>query len=150
MNNKIINNETSHPHGEPLSQGISRIRANNGEEAAGNREQFHSLIKKWVVADSQLKLLSEKTKQIRDIKQQLTDNICTYVHTNNINKKIVISDGELRIFEKKEYSTLTFSYLEECLENIIQNREHIDYIIQYIRDNREIETNFDIRRTIRK
>ena len=112
MNNKIITTETPQLPGEPLTQGIVRTRARNGEDSEGNREQFHSLIKKWVIADSQLKLLGEKTKQIRDIKQQLTENICTYVHNNNINKKIDISDGELRIFEKKEYSTLTFSYLE--------------------------------------
>ena len=114
------------------------------------REKFTTLIQKWVTADSQLKMLSDKTKQIRDIKQQLTENICTYVEENNINKKIQISDGELRIYEKKEYSTLTFSYLEDCLEKIIQNREHVDFILQYVRDNRETETNFDIRRTLRK
>ena len=114
------------------------------------REKFTEFIQKWVTADSQLKMLNEKTKQIRDIKQQLTEHICTYVDENNINKKIQISDGELRIYEKNEYSTLTFSYLEDCLEKIIQNREHVDYILQYVRDNRETETIFDIRRTIRK
>ena len=114
------------------------------------REQFTVLIQKWVTADSQLKFLNDKTKQIRDIKQQLTENICTYVQDNNINKQIQISDGELRVYEKKEYSTLTFSYLKECLEKGIQNREHVDFILQYVRDNRETETNYDIRRTLRK
>jgi hypothetical protein len=95
-------------------------------------------------------MLGDKTKQIRDIKQQLTEDICRYVEDNNVNKKIQISDGELRIYEKKEYSTLTFSYLEDCLEKVIQNRDHIDYILQYVKDNREIETVLDIRRTTRK
>lgn len=128
---------------------------NNNETALISREpitrdKFTALIQKWVIADSQLKMLSDKTKQIRDIKQQLTEDICKYAEDNNINKKIQISDGELRIYEKKEYSTLSFSYLEDCLEKVIQNRDHIDYILQYIKDNREIETVFDIRRTTRK
>lgn len=114
------------------------------------RDKFTAMIQKWVIADSQLKMLGDKTKQIRDIKQQLTEDICRYVEDNNVNKKIQISDGELRIYEKKEYSTLTFSYLEDCLEKVIQNRDHIDYILQYVKDNREIETVLDIRRTTRK
>jgi hypothetical protein len=128
---------------------------NNNETALVTREpitrdKFTAMIQKWVIADSQLKMLGDKTKQIRDIKQQLTEDICRYVEDNNVNKKIQISDGELRIYEKKEYSTLTFSYLEDCLEKVIQNRDHIDYILQYVKDNREIETVFDIRRTTRK
>ena len=136
MDNKELTNYEGRRH-EKLGEPITR-------------EKFTEFIQKWVTADSQLKMLNEKTKQIRDIKQQLTEHICTYVEENNINKKIQISDGELRIYEKNEYSTLTFSYLEDCLEKIIQNREHVDYILQYVRDNRETETIFDIRRTIRK
>jgi hypothetical protein len=123
---------------------------NNNEREPTSRDKFAALIQKWVIADSQLKVLGDKTRQIRDIKQQLTEDICKYAEDNNINKKIQISDGELRIYEKKEYSTLSFSYLEDCLEKVIQNRDHIDYILQYIKDNREIETVLDIRRTTRK
>jgi hypothetical protein len=114
------------------------------------REKFTAMIQQWVLADSQLKLLGDKTREIREKKQRLTENICEYVQQNNINQKIQISDGELKIYEKKEYSALSFSYLEDCLEKVIQNREHVDFILQYVRDNRETETSMDIRRTVRK
>jgi hypothetical protein len=115
-----------------------------------NREKFVQSIKKWVLMDSQLKLLKEKTKQIRDMKQQCTEDICNYVEENQINPKIEISDGELKIYEKKEYSTLTYSYLEDCLDKMISNRDHVDQILQYLKENREVVTSFDIRRTTRK
>ena len=115
-----------------------------------NRDQFVQSIKKWVLMDSQLKLLKEKTKQIRDMKQQCTEDICNYVEENQINPKIEISDGELKIYEKKEYSTLTYSYLEDCLDKMISNRDHVDQILQYLKENREVVTSFDIRRTTRK
>jgi hypothetical protein len=114
------------------------------------KQIFIQNIQKWVTIDSQIKLLNEKMKQMRDYKNKLTENICKYTKDNNINQTIEISNGELKIYEKKEYSTLTYSYLEECLEKIIQNRDQIQYILQYIKDNREMEINYDIRRTIRK
>jgi predicted aconitase len=116
------------------------------------RDKFTTMIQKWVIADSQLKILGDKTKQIRDIKQQLTEDICKYAGDNNIHKKIQISDGKnFAYMKRKECSTLSFSDLEDCLEKVIRKyRDHIDYILQYIKDNREIETVFDIRRTTRK
>jgi hypothetical protein len=116
----------------------------------GDKELFVQSIKKWVVADTQLKSLNERVRLVREFKHKLTENICNYVHENNINQTIEISDGELKIYEKKEYSSLTYSYLEDCLEKIIQNREHIDYILQYIKDNREIESSYEIRRNTNK
>ena len=115
-----------------------------------NRDQFVQSIKKWVLMDSQLKILKEKTIQIRDMKHQCTEDICNYVEENQINPKIEISDGELKIYEKKEYSTLTYSYLEDCLDKMISNRDHVDQILQYLKENREVVTSFDIRRTTRK
>jgi Family of unknown function (DUF5760) len=106
-----------------------------------------SNIKKWVIIDSQLKIVNEKTKKMREMKNELTQNICNYIETNKIVKKIDIGDGELKIYEKKEYSPLTYSYIHKCLEQIIKNSEHIEYIMQYIKENREIKITQDIRRT---
>ena len=114
------------------------------------KQIFIHNIQKWVTIDSQIKILNDKMKKMRDYKHKLTENICKYTKDNNVNQTIEISNGELKIYEKKEYSTLTYSYLEDCLDKIIQNRDQIEYILQYIKDNREIETNYDIRRTIRK
>ena len=51
------------------------------------------------------------------------------------------------MYEKKEYSGLTFTYLRECLEKIVNSEEQIDYIMDFIRENREITVSNDIRRT---
>ena len=60
--------------------------------------------------------------------------------------KIEISDGELKLYEKKEYSPLTFAYIQSCLANIINDESHVEFIIQYLKDHREIKTQTDIRR----
>lgn len=109
--------------------------------------EFVENIKKWVLADTQLKLIHDKTKAIRETKQLLLDKIINHVSTNNMeNKRIEISDGELRFYDKKEYSPLTFSYVEECLGKLISDKKQVDQIIGYLKENRQIKTSSDIRR----
>lgn len=120
---------------------------NDQQIVSQDKDQFIQNIKKWVLLDSQLKIVNEKTKKMREMKHVLTKQICDYSNNQKINNKITITDGELRITEKKEYSPLTFTYLEECLQKIISEQEQVDFIVKYLKDNRQITTVPDIRRT---
>jgi hypothetical protein len=115
------------------------------------KQEFVENVQKWVILDKQLKIIHEKTKDIRENKQQLTEEICTYIKNKNMtNTKIEISDGELKMYEKKDYSPLTFTYVEESLAKILSDKSQVDYIIQYLKSNREIKSSVDIRRTYKK
>lgn len=111
------------------------------------RDDFIADVQKWALLDAQLKIVNEKTRKMRELKNTLTKQICDYIDTNQLRTTIGLNDGELRIYEKREYSPLSYSYIEECLKSIIKNQEHIDYIIKYLKDNREIKITKDIRRT---
>lgn len=103
-------------------------------------------VKKWVLCDKQLKLAKEKIDKIRDLKQELGISILSYMETHPVsNNEIVITDGKIKMYEKKEYSPLTFSYIEQCLAKIIPEKSHVDFIIQYLKDNREVKTTPDLR-----
>jgi hypothetical protein len=116
-------------------------------EVRSPRSKFIENIQKWVMIDSQIKLINEKVKKARETKGQLLDEINTYVSENKIeNTKIEISDGELRFYEKKEYQPITFGYLENSLGKIISDKKQVDFIINYLRENREITMSKDIRR----
>ena len=112
-----------------------------------SRTQFIEKIQKWVTLDTQLKNVNEKIKKMRDMKNELSENICEYVEKNNIKNKITITDGQLLVNEKKIYSPLSFGYIEECLEKIIDDSDQIDFIINYLRDNRQVDYVKEIRRT---
>jgi hypothetical protein len=115
------------------------------------KEDFVSDIQRWVVLDTQLKLANEKLKQIRESKNQLTSQICNYVDSKNMREtKLQISDGNLRVYDRKEYSPITFTYIDTCLDKIIPNKEHVASIIKYLKENREITTVSDIRRNVTK
>jgi len=114
------------------------------------KAQLINDVQRWVLADTQLKQLTEKTKQMREVKSEANANIMLYMKQTNYNGNIKISDGELRIYEKKEYSPLTYSYIEKCLAKIIPDETHVEYIIQYLKENREVTTNQDIKRIPKK
>lgn len=114
------------------------------------KTQLINDVQRWVLAETQLKQLNEKVKQMRELKATAATNITTYTRQQNYKGNIKISDGELRICEKKEYTPLTFSYLEKCLGNIIPDNAHVEYIIKYLKENREITTSQEIKRIFNK
>lgn len=116
-----------------------------------SREQFAEDIKKWVTLDTQLKVVHEKTKQMREMKSDLQSRIYDYMaKANLLDKKIGIHDGELRFVEKKEQTTLSFGYIERCLGQILSEKEQVDYILQYLKEKRETQVVKELRRTYTK
>jgi hypothetical protein len=116
-----------------------------------NKDRFIENVQRWVLIDNQMKIVNEKTNKLRTMKHDLRNQICDYMKDNSLeNKKIVISNGELRLYEKRDYSPLTFTYLEKSLLQIIPDKNHVAYIIKHVKENREIEVSTDIRATYTK
>lgn len=116
-----------------------------------DKQQFIENVRTWVQIDSKLKLVNEKIKEMREQKNHLLNQINSYVYENNMKEtKIEITDGELLFCERKEYAPLTYKYVEECLQNIIKDEKHIEYIMNYIKTNRKIKVINDIKRSFNK
>jgi len=110
-------------------------------------EDLQLYIQKWIAVDNQLQLLNEKTKKIRDWKKKLTEKISQMLEEKGWQNRILeIPDGELKLQEKNEYSTLSFGYIEECLQELMKDEDQIDFVMNYLRDHREVKTSIDIRR----
>ena len=115
------------------------------------KQELVENIQRWALADAQLKKISEKTKEYRTVKSNLSSSICAYLQENNMqNTKIDTSNGNIKIFEKKDYSALTFGYVEECLGKIIPDKSHVEFIMKYLKEGREIKTQPDLRRIYNK
>lgn len=100
--------------------------------------------KQWIAIDNQLKILNEQQKQLRMQKQILSTRICENMGKINSNK-MSLNNVIIRKYEKKEYSPLTYTYVENCLGKIIKNKEHIDAILNKIKQERTIKSSFDIK-----
>ena len=90
-------------------------------------EGFQEDIKKWVTLDSQLKVLNDRSKDIKNERNELSDNIMSFVDDNNLSSSIIkISDGRLM--------------------ELFNNEEKVGQIMDYIKEKREVKYNSDIKR----
>ncbi len=112
------------------------------------KDDFSQSVKRWVTIDTQLKMINDKTKQLREEKNRLSTSICEQMeNSGNKNRKILIHDGDLKVYEKKDYSPLTFSFLEEHLGKIMNDASQVDYVIDYLKQQREIKLTNDLKRS---
>lgn len=107
-------------------------------------KSINDKIIEWTTIDKQLKMLNEQQKLLRSKKNQLNNDICQYMKKTN-NNKININNNTLKIIERKEYSPLTFQYIESSLEKICNKQEVIRQIITTLKENRTIKVYDDIR-----
>ena len=108
---------------------------------------FEQHIQQWVSIDNQMKLLSDKIKELRDKKNTLNNAIFNHVDNSNIsNTTVQISDGKIKFVKSKDTQVLTFKYLETCLHEIIKNEEQVNKIIEYIKNKREVKYVSEIKR----
>jgi len=121
---------------------------NNDALVINSKAAFIENVQRWVVLDKKLKLVNEKTRELRNMKHTSGDAICEYMKkTSSATNKINITNGHLQIYEKNEYSPLTFGYIEQTLSKIISNPEQVDYIMKHLRDGRELKTTTSVRGT---
>ena len=108
---------------------------------------FEENIQKWVSLDNQLRSLHDKTKQLREDKNNIENGIIKYVDTHNLQNSVVkISDGKLKFTMVKQTNPLTLKYVEECLGKCIKNPEQVKLIMNYIKESRNSKIIPDIKR----
>lgn len=103
-------------------------------------------IQNYVALDDKIKELNDKSKELREKKSVFSKYICDFVEKNNVNKNIKITDGELKINERKDYTALSYTFIEDCLREIIKDENKVSYIIDYLKEKREIKTSLEIKR----
>ena len=115
------------------------------------KDNFTEQVKKWVLLDTQLKMVQEKVKKMRDEKNELGTTICNYLEkSGNAHRKIMIHDGNLKVYEKKDYSPLTFSFLEQHLGKIMTDPQQVDFVIQYLKEQRDVKISSDLKRNYKE
>jgi len=108
---------------------------------------FEGQIQQWVQIDNQLKQLNEKTKELRDKRNSLEQNITTHAFSNNLSDSTVkISDGRLKFVNTKVQEPLTFRYLEKTLSEIIKNESQVKLMMEHIRQKRSVKIVPEIKR----
>ena len=98
---------------------------------------FEQILQQWVSIDNQIKIYSDKLKDLRNKKNIMEEKLKEHPDSSKLNSIIPISDGRLKFVNTKVTSPLTFKYLEKSLGEIIRNSEQVKVIINHIKNNRE-------------
>jgi hypothetical protein len=114
-------------------------------------ETFHDHIKRWVNLDNKHNSMKQEIKTIRSEKNNLKDTIYNYAENHNLeDAKIELSDGHLKLQKTKYSSPLTFKFLETCLNDCISDEDRVKQLIKYVKQKREINESYDIKRVYKK
>ena len=109
--------------------------------------EFTNMIKEWVTIDNELRELSLKSKSLREKKNNVNNNVINYIENNNLDNAIIkISDGTLKFNYTNISQPLTFKYINECLNDIINDKNQVEAIINYIKNKRNVKSIMDIKR----
>jgi hypothetical protein len=108
---------------------------------------FENQIQQWVLIDNELKKMNDISKELRDKRAQLSDNITKYAGNNNLSSAVIqISDGKIKFANTKIQEPLTFKYLEKSLSEVIKNESQVKLIIEHIKSNRNTKLTTEIKR----
>jgi len=110
--------------------------------------EFHENIKQWVLLDNELTDMRNKSKEMRERKNNLTNSLYNYAEQNNLDTATIqISDGILKFQQIKQTSPPTFKFIEECLNDCLDNEEKVKNIIKYIKSKREEKISYVVKRS---
>lgn len=107
---------------------------------------FQKQIKEYINIEDEIEQLNAKMKLLREQKQKVHQNISSTIVKNQwMNKNIQMDNYKLCMVEKKQYSSITFSYLEETLHKIIPDENELKYLMKYLKDNRSVKNINELR-----
>lgn len=110
------------------------------------KQHFITAVQQYMVAEKQLRLINEKVKLLRETKHALNSQICTFICTNQMQRtKIELSEGELKMVEKRDYSPLTFTLVQSCLTDKLGDTELVSDIMQHIRAKRSVKSDMELK-----
>jgi hypothetical protein len=107
-------------------------------------------LEEWVNIDNQIKKLNERLSTLKEQRKVISDNI---FENNNIESDKIIanlSDSKLKIVKTKVSQSLTFTYLENCLNEIITSPEQVETIMNHVKSNRNFEYVTELKRIYNK
>ena len=107
---------------------------------------FPEDIQKFILIDEEIQKIQERLKILRQEKQTAQTKISNKMVENNWQKRAIDAGSyQLSMIERKQYSSITFTYLEEQLPKIIPDKAQVDYVIQYLKNNRQVKQVQEIR-----
>ena len=108
-------------------------------------------IKKWVKLDNNYKILYNQLKDIREEKNNISNNLFEYFTRNNVKPpNINISDGKISFIELNNPNTISYKFLEDCFNDFFKDTDNSKELLEFIKSKRIYNKNKLIKRAYNK
>lgn len=105
-------------------------------------------IKKYSQIDKVLKSKQEEIQKLRSNKALLTQSILRDYENMNLKEvRIPLEDNKLKAYQYKQSNPLTFTFLKECLHEIIPKEKQVEQIIDFIKSKRTSKIITDLKKS---
>ena len=112
---------------------------------------FEENIKQWVTIDNEIKTMSDRLKEMKNKRSEISDTILDFVETENLNSTTInINNGTLKFGTTKQSNNLTLTYVKSCLEKCLPNEDDVNTIMDVIKSSREVKVINEIKRSYQK
>jgi hypothetical protein len=106
---------------------------------------FTHNIKTLLRLDDEIRVLQDQLKGLKKQKHDVQDQIMVTMVQRKWDKLTVdIGKFEMSMAEKKHYSSMSFSYLEKTLSQLIPEKTQLEYVLKHLKDNRNVKTTHEI------
>ena len=103
----------------------------------------------WINLEKRYKNLYEEISEIKKKKNKIKEKIINLSESLNLDNRIIkLNEYRFSFVENKSFQPLTFKFLEECLNDVINEKEQINLLVNYIKSKRRIIINKDIKEFI--
>ena len=103
------------------------------------------LFQQWNTIENQLAILNEKAKQLRQQRTTVSTQLVQHMKNASL-PTVTFGQTSVSLIEKRDYSSLTYAYLESTLGAIIPDKEQVAYIINYLKKHRDVKITTELKR----
>ena len=98
-------------------------------------------VQEYSLLEQEVQELGNKLKTLRERKAELQTKIIQTMKDANLeNRTLKQGTHHFYIGTRKQYSALSFSYLEAIFEKMIPDEANRTFLLDYLRKNREVKT----------
>jgi hypothetical protein len=110
-------------------------------------QNFTKGIKQWTTYDTQIELLNQKVKEIRQKRDNIGGKLAGYIQENNLTKTAFNFNDNRVIFKNEaKYSNLSYDFLYKCSQDYFGDAKKAQQFCQFVKGKREKTYNVCLKR----
>jgi hypothetical protein len=103
-----------------------------------NQEEYTQTMQTYIELKNEKETYQQKIRELNERIQFLETQLTPMISKNPLKIDINGMMFNIEVKKRKQYSGITFRYLENCLGQIIEDEEQLKHVIKHIKNNREV------------